>query len=57
VRRTRLGADADAQALGVRPYSSSDDFRDETIYHGQYRQWLKLMLHGQPGEGGAGNGA
>ncbi|HKA53971.1 MAG TPA: aromatic ring-hydroxylating dioxygenase subunit alpha [Candidatus Binatia bacterium] len=57
VRRMRLGADADAQAIGVRPYSSSDDFRDETIYHGQYRQWLKLMLHEQRGEEGAGNGA
>jgi benzoate/toluate 1,2-dioxygenase alpha subunit len=52
-----LGADAEAQAIGIRPYSSTNDFRDETIYHGQYRQWLKLMLHGQRGERGASNGA
>jgi benzoate/toluate 1,2-dioxygenase alpha subunit len=57
VRRTTLGADADAQAIGVRPYSSTNDFRDETIYHGQYRQWLKLMSQGQRAERGASNGA
>jgi benzoate/toluate 1,2-dioxygenase alpha subunit len=45
--RMTLGADAQAQALGLEPYSSSSDFRDETIYHGQYRQWLALMLRGQ----------
>jgi benzoate/toluate 1,2-dioxygenase alpha subunit len=57
VRRMTLGADADAQAIGVRPYSSTNDFRDETIYHGQYRRWLQLMLHGQQAERGASNGA
>jgi benzoate/toluate 1,2-dioxygenase alpha subunit len=57
VRRMMVGADAEAQAIGVRPYSSSSDFRDETIYHGQYRQWLKLMSQGQRAEKGAGNGA
>ncbi len=57
VRRMTLGADAEAQALGLRPYSSTHDFRDETIYHGQYRHWLKCMLHGQRAEKGASNGA
>ncbi len=57
VRRMTLGADAEAQAIGVRPYSSTNDFRDETIYHGQYRQWLKLMSQGQRAERGARNGA
>jgi benzoate/toluate 1,2-dioxygenase alpha subunit len=49
-QRMALGADAEAQAIGVRPYSSTNDFRDETLFHGQYRQWLKLMLHGQHAE-------
>ncbi|HJY81161.1 MAG TPA: aromatic ring-hydroxylating dioxygenase subunit alpha [Candidatus Binatia bacterium] len=57
VRRMTLGADAEAQAISVRPYSSTNDFRDETIYHGQYRQWLKLMLHGQRAGREASNGA
>src|SRR5712692_8906492 len=57
VRRMTLGADAEAQAIGVRPYSSTNDFRDETIYHGQYRQWLKCMRQGQRAERGASNGA
>jgi benzoate/toluate 1,2-dioxygenase alpha subunit len=52
-RRMQLGADAEAQALGLHPYSSSPDFCDETLYHGQYRQWLKLMSQGQRSEQGA----
>jgi benzoate/toluate 1,2-dioxygenase alpha subunit len=50
VRRMIRGGDAEAQALGVHPCSTSNDFRDETIYHGQYRQWLRLMLAGQQTE-------
>ena len=56
-QRMTLGADAEAQALGIRPYSSSGDFRDETLYHGQYRQWLKLMRDGRQAEREAANGA
>jgi benzoate/toluate 1,2-dioxygenase alpha subunit len=56
MRRVMLGADAEAQALGVRPYSSTNDFRDEALYHGQYRHWLKLMRHGQRAERGASHG-
>jgi len=51
-----LGADAEARALGIEPYSSTSDFRDETIYHGQYRHWLTLMREGQRREGEAGHG-
>ena len=39
VRRLTLGADAEAQTLGIHPYASMSDFRDETLYHGHYRQW------------------
>ena len=46
-RRMKLGADAEAQSLGLRPYSSSGDFCDETISQGQYRQWFRLMNRGQ----------
>jgi benzoate/toluate 1,2-dioxygenase subunit alpha len=52
-----LGADAEAQALGIQPYSSSRDFRDETLYHGQYRHWLKLLRDGQQAEREAVSGA
>jgi benzoate/toluate 1,2-dioxygenase alpha subunit len=50
VRRMIRGADEEARALGVQPYSATNDFRDETIYHGQYRQWLTLMRKGQQAE-------
>jgi benzoate/toluate 1,2-dioxygenase alpha subunit len=42
-RRAIPGPDAEAKALGIQPLSSSNDFRDEVIFQGQYRQWLKLM--------------
>jgi benzoate/toluate 1,2-dioxygenase subunit alpha len=57
VKRMQLGADTEAQALGLHPYSSSPDFCDETLFHGQYRQWLKLMSQGQRAEQGASHGA
>lgn len=47
VQRMTRGADEEARILGVQPYSTTSDFRDETIYHGQYRQWLRLMMQGQ----------
>ena len=56
-QRMTLGADAEAKALGIQPYSSTSDFRDETIYHGQYRHWLTLMRDGQRRESEAGHGA
>ena len=57
VQRMQLSADAEAGALGVRPYSSTNDFRDETVYHGQYRQWLKLMSRSQQAERNTSHGA
>lgn len=57
VERLRSGADAAGHAIGLEPYANSDDFRDETIYHGHYRQWLKLMSRGHSAEKGASNGA
>jgi benzoate/toluate 1,2-dioxygenase alpha subunit len=57
VRQMVRGSDAEAQALGLHPVSSNPHFTDETLYHGQYRQWLKLMLKGQQAERGAKNGA
>lgn len=41
------GPDTEAETLGIKPLSSSSDFRDEIIFQGQYRQWLKLMNDGQ----------
>ena len=49
-QRMTLGADTEAHTLGIHPYSSSSDFRDETLYHGQYRRWLHLMREGQRAE-------
>ena len=48
------GPDSEAQALGFSPDSSTPDFRDETIFHGHYRQWLKLMRQGAAQANGAG---
>jgi len=56
-QRMVLGADAEAQAIGMHPYSSSSDFRDETIFQGHYRRWLKLMSQGQASEREGSNGA
>ncbi|MGE0826201.1 MAG: SRPBCC family protein [Candidatus Binatia bacterium] len=46
-QRLTLGADAEARALGLQPQASCGDFRDETLYHGHYRQWVRLMKQGQ----------
>ena len=46
-QRAVPGPDAEAERLGIKPLSSSSDFRDEIIFQGQYRQWLKLMNDGQ----------
>ncbi|MEM7250960.1 MAG: SRPBCC family protein [Pseudomonadota bacterium] len=37
------GPDDDAKALGIAPVSSSNRFDHEAIYHGQYRQWWRLV--------------
>jgi benzoate/toluate 1,2-dioxygenase alpha subunit len=43
MKRITFGPDAHARALGFTPATSSPRFDDEVLYHGQYRQWLKLM--------------
>jgi benzoate/toluate 1,2-dioxygenase alpha subunit len=55
-QRLVLGADTEAQALGLHPYASIQDFRDETIFHGHYRQWLGLMRQVSSAGQGASNG-
>lgn len=37
------GADAPAQALGLAPLTSGPSAQDETLFHGVYRRWAKLM--------------
>ncbi len=56
MQRMRHEADAEVEALGIKLQAHSNDFRDEFIYHGHYRQWLKLMLAGQRREGRDGHG-
>lgn len=57
LRRLQSGADAEAQALGLHPQSSSPDFCDEALFHGQYRHWLGLMERGRPTTREQSNGA
>jgi benzoate/toluate 1,2-dioxygenase alpha subunit len=40
------GGDALAEELGIKPYSSGPDATHETLYHGQYRQWERMMAAG-----------
>ena len=40
------GPDELAVELGLKPYSSGPDATHETLYHGQYRQWNKMMTAG-----------
>ena len=37
------GGDDAASDLGIRPVSTSPRWDHETLYHGQYRQWRRLM--------------
>jgi benzoate/toluate 1,2-dioxygenase alpha subunit len=40
------GPDALAKDLHIHPSSSGRDATDETLYHGQYREWMRLMQEG-----------
>jgi benzoate/toluate 1,2-dioxygenase alpha subunit len=40
------GGDEDAKALGFEPATTSPDWDHETLFHGMYRQWSKLMTNG-----------
>jgi benzoate/toluate 1,2-dioxygenase alpha subunit len=46
MKRRIVGADELARELGFNPQVSASRFADETLYHGEYRQWLKLMTEG-----------
>lgn len=52
MKRRVPGADAPAQELGFEPQVSAPNVADETLYHGEYRQWLKLMTEGMSREEG-----
>ncbi|MGK2941126.1 MAG: Rieske 2Fe-2S domain-containing protein [Immundisolibacter sp.] len=40
------GPDKFAKELGINPNSSGPNATDETLYHGQYREWMRLMQEG-----------
>jgi benzoate/toluate 1,2-dioxygenase alpha subunit len=46
MKRRHVGPDELARELGFNPQVSASRFADETLYHGEYRQWLKLMTDG-----------
>lgn len=46
MKRRIMGADALAEELGFAPAVSAPNVADETLYHGEYRQWLKLLTEG-----------
>ncbi|HEY8856973.1 MAG TPA: aromatic ring-hydroxylating dioxygenase subunit alpha [Rugosibacter sp.] len=52
MKRRVVGADALAQELGFAPQVSAPNVADETLYHGEYRQWLKLLEEGMRREEG-----
>ncbi|MEK9646772.1 MAG: SRPBCC family protein, partial [Alphaproteobacteria bacterium] len=37
------GADDEAKALGFEPVASSNNWDHEVLFHGLYRQWIKMM--------------
>ena len=39
----RRGGDRFGDEIGVQPIASGPNFRDETLLHGQYREWKRLM--------------
>ena len=44
-----IGANAPAKALGIQPLTSVSTFEargDETLYHPQYREWVRLLVNG-----------
>jgi benzoate/toluate 1,2-dioxygenase alpha subunit len=44
--RRLVGPDEHARSLGFNPAVSASHLGDETLYHGEYRQWLKLLIDG-----------
>ena len=41
--RVHAGQDDHARALGIHPLAWGDDFQDETMLHGQFREWFRLV--------------
>ena len=41
-----MGGDAEAATIGLEPESSAERAADESLYHGEYRQWIKLLSQG-----------
>ena len=50
MKRRVIGADALAKELGFEPQVSAPNVADETLYHGEYREWLKLLAAGMQRE-------
>ncbi len=44
--RRHIGPDRFANEVGIAPAVSANDFADETLYHGEYRHWLKTLCDG-----------
>ena len=44
--RRVLGPDQAAREIGLNPQVSAGEVADETLYHGEYRHWLKLLSQG-----------
>ncbi len=43
IRTFTKGADDEAKALGFEPVASSNNWDHEVLFHGLYRQWIKMM--------------
>jgi benzoate/toluate 1,2-dioxygenase alpha subunit len=46
MKRRIVGADEPAREFGFQPQVSASRFADETLYHGEYRHWLKVITDG-----------
>ena len=55
--RRIVGPDEVAREFGFNPVVSAAHFADETLYHGEYRHWLKMMSAGLSRERGAAQAA
>lgn len=54
MRRPRQGSDDESRRLGFEPCASGEDPQDELLYHGMYRQWVRMMDRGQASNGSGG---
>lgn len=42
--RRIVGPDSTADAINLKPVVSAGDVADETLYHGEYRHWLRTLI-------------